>query len=69
MLKRQQQEKITMLTTNYEVQFYDHWRKLQMRAYCRSGKTPFSSEEETWTLPNAELDTEHEPRGREVELK
>ena len=32
-------------------------------------KTPFLSEEETSTLPNAEPDTEHEPRGREVELK
>ena len=33
--------------TNSEVQFYDRWRKLQMRACCRSGKPPFSSEEET----------------------
>ena len=40
MLKRQQQEKITMLTTKSEVQFYDRWHKLHMRACCRSGKTP-----------------------------
>ena len=37
---------------------------------ARQEKTPFFlSEEETRTLPNAEPDTEHEPRGREVELK
>ena len=40
-----------------------------MRACCPSGKTPFLSDEETWTLSSAELDIEHEPRGREVELK
>ena len=40
-----------------------------MRACCPSGKIPFLSEEETWTLPNAEPETEHEPRRREVELK
>ena len=34
-----------------------------------SGKTLFLPEEETWTLPNAKPNTEHEPRGREVELK
>ena len=34
-----------------------------------SGKTLFLLEEETWTLPNAKPNTEHEPRGREVELK
>ena len=33
-----------------------------------SGKTLFLLEEETWTLPNAKPNTEHEPRGREVEL-
>ena len=32
-------------------------------------KTPFLAEEETWTFPNAESDTDHEPPGREVELK
>ena len=58
-----------MLTTNFEVQFYDRWCKLQMRACYRSWKTPFSCEEETRTLPNAEPDTEHEPRGRKFELK
>ena len=36
---------------------------------ARQEKTPFLFEEETWTLPNVEPDTEHEPRGREVELK
>ena len=61
--------KITMMTTNCEVQFYDCWQcRLQMRACCPSGKTSFLSEEETWTLPNAESDTEHEPPEREVEL-
>ena len=59
-----------MLKTHSEIQFYDRWRKLQMRACCPSGKNPlFLSEEETRTLPNAEPDTEHETRGREVELK
>ena len=32
-------------------------------------KNPLSCDEETGTLPNAEPDTEHEPRGRKVELK
>ena len=60
MLKRQQKEKI-------KYSFYDRWRKLQMRACWRSGKTPFLSEEETRTLPNTDI--EHKPRGSEVELK
>ena len=57
-----------MVTANSGVQFNDHWCNLQMCASCPSGKTPFPSEEETCTLPNAETDTEHEPRGKEVEL-
>ena len=32
-------------------------------------KTLFLSDEETWTFLNAESDTDHEPPGREVELK
>ena len=68
-MRRQQQEKITILTINFEVQFYDRWCKLQVRACCPLGKTPFSSKEETGTLPIAERDTEHEPRGGEVYLK
>ena len=31
-------------------------------------KTPFLSKEETWTLPNAKLNIEHEPWKTEVEL-
>ena len=58
-----------MLTTNSELKFYDHWRKLQMCACYQSGKTLFLSDEETWTFLNAESDTDHEPPGREVELK
>ena len=65
-MRRQKQEKIKILTTNFEVQFYDRWCSLQVRACCPSGKTPFSSEEETGTLPIVERDTEHKPRGREV---
>ena len=67
--KGSNKKKITMLTTNSELQFYDHWRKLQMCACYQSGKTLFLSEEETWTFPNAKSDTDHEPPGREVELK
>ena len=37
-------------------------------AAARQEKPPYISGEETWTLPNREPDTEHEPRGREVEL-
>ena len=30
-----------MLKTHSEIQFYERWRKLQIRACCPSGKTPF----------------------------